>query len=117
MGTSLQVQGIEESVITFCFDVDRRENPRRPLLRGLLMALFLVYFIVSAAVGAASTSVWSHVGGFLCGLFPSFLFLPNLRSEKWEQILPILGGFVMLGVFVALPTYFYRHRLPQLQCS
>lgn len=89
----------------------------RPLLRGVLMAAFLVYFIVSAATSSGSSSVWSHVGGFLCGLFPSFLFLPNLRSEKWEQILPILGGFVMLGVFAGLPVYFYQRVFPHLDCG
>lgn len=77
---------------------------------------FLVYFIVGAATSSVGSSVWSHVGGFLCGLFPSFLFLPNLKSEKWEQILPIAGGVVTLGVYIALPLYFYKHRLPELNC-
>ena len=86
----------------------------RPLLRGLLMLAFLVYFIVSAATSSGGSSAWSHVGGFLCGLFPSFLFLPNLKSEKWEQVLPIAGGFVLVGVYTALPLYFYKHRLPEL---
>lgn len=92
------------------------ETVKRPLLRGLLMLAFLVYFFVSAATSSGSSSVWSHVGGFLCGLFPSFLFLPNLKSEKWEQILPISGLFVTLGVYIGLPLYFYRKRLPALQC-
>ena len=28
------------------------------------------------------TSNWSHLGGFLCGLFPSFLFLPRFEDKR-----------------------------------
>ena len=28
------------------------------------------------------TSNWSHLGGFVCGLFPSFLFLPNFKDRR-----------------------------------
>ncbi len=80
------------------------------------MVAFLIYFITSAATSTGANSAWSHVGGFLCGLFPSFLFLPNLKSERWEQILPIAGALVSLGVYIGLPLYFYRHRLPHIEC-
>ena len=76
------------------------------------MAAFLAYFIVTVATGAASTSHFSHVGGFVCGLFPAFLFLPNLGHEKWEAVLPILAAPLMLCVYVGLPLYFYKHRIP-----
>lgn len=80
------------------------------------MLAFLIYFITSAVTSSGASSAWSHVGGFLCGLFPSFLFLPNLKSERWEQILPIAGGLVLIGVYVGLPLYFYKHRLPFIEC-
>ena len=57
----------------------------RPILRCVLMAAFLVYFIVSAVTGGGGTSAMSHVGGFVCGSFQAFLFLPYLHSERWEQ--------------------------------
>ena len=81
------------------------------------MLAFLLYFIISIATSSGTSSALSHVGGFVCGLFPAFLFLPNLKSEKWEQVLPIAGGFVTVGVYVALPLYFYKHVLPRLSCS
>ena len=61
----------------------------------------------------------SHVGGMLCGLFPAFLFLPRLQSERWEAVLPLLGIAVLLGVFVALPAYLYAAVLPGVpaQCG
>lgn len=27
-------------------------------------------------------SDWSHLGGFVCGLFPSFLFLPDFKDQR-----------------------------------
>ena len=27
-------------------------------------------------------SYWAHLGGFVCGLFPSFFFLPNLKDKR-----------------------------------
>lgn len=44
-----------------------------------------------------NTSHLSHVGGFLAGLFPSFIFLPNLTHARWEAILPFLGNARWLG--------------------
>lgn len=54
------------------------------------------------------------MGGMLCGLFPAFLFLPRLQSERCEALLPLLGILVMLGVFAALPVYLYAVVLPPL---
>ena len=50
-------------------------------MRALMMLAFLSFFIATVASTPSGTSHISHVGGFLCGLFPSFLFLPNLR--RW----------------------------------
>jgi len=50
-------------------------------MRGLMMLAFLAFFIVTVATTPAGTSHVSHAGGFICGLFPSFLFLPHLRRR------------------------------------
>ena len=83
-------------------------------MRCVLMVAFLVYFIVTVATTPTGTSNLSHVGGFICGLFPGFLFLPNLKSERWEAILPWLGIVVAIGVYVGLPSYFYTKIMPNI---
>ncbi|DBB06814.1 hypothetical protein WJX82_002835 [Trebouxia sp. C0006] len=93
------------------------ETLTRPIMRGLLMVAFMVYFIVTVSTANVGVSNLSHVGGFICGLFPGFLFLPNLRSEKWEAALPHIGLVVALGVFVGLPCYFYKRVLPAIIAS
>ncbi len=50
-------------------------------MRGLMMLAFLAFFIATVATTPAGTSHVSHAGGFICGLFPSFLFLPHLRRR------------------------------------
>ncbi|KAK9803187.1 hypothetical protein WJX72_011823 [[Myrmecia] bisecta] len=90
------------------------ESLKRPILRSILMTCFLVYFIITVATSPAGTSHLSHVGGFICGLFPAFLFLPNLRSEKWEAGLPIAGGVVMVLIFTIFPIVFYKKILPTI---
>jgi hypothetical protein len=76
------------------------------------MVAFLVFFIVTVATTPLGTSHLSHIGGFICGLFPSFLFLPNLRFEKWEAWLPIVGSAVTILVYVGLPCYYYFKVFP-----
>ena len=88
----------------------------RPVLRIAWVLAFLIYAIVQAAASSATVSVAAHVGGLVCGLFPAFLFLPRLSHEKWEAALPILGAVVTLVIYITLPTYFYKHVLPRLQC-
>lgn len=58
----------------------------------------------------------AHLGGLLCGLFPSFLILPNFKSERWEAALPVLGLAAMFVVFVFFPTYIYEVHLPAVCC-
>ena len=55
-----------------------------PFLRVLCIVLFVVFFIVNALSDDSSPRVShaSHVGGLVCGLFPSLLFLPNLRNKR-----------------------------------
>lgn len=89
----------------------------RPILHGLIITVFLLYFVITASMSDGSTSHLSHLGGLVCGLFPAFLFLPDLRKERVEAWFPILGGTVILLVFITLPTYFYTTVLHQLDCE
>lgn len=45
-----------------------------------------------------STSNLSHLGGFITGLFPSFIFLPNLKWEKYEASFPYLGKIALIDL-------------------
>ncbi|CAL8468309.1 g7849 [Coccomyxa elongata] len=81
---------------------------KRPIIRSVMMFAFLIYFIVTVVTSPVGTSHLSHVGGFLSGLFPALLFLPHLKSERWEAWTPIVGAVVTVLIFVALPTYFYQ---------
>ena len=78
------------------------------------MVAFLVYFIVTVSTANVGVSNLSHVGGFICGLFPGFLFLPNVRSERGAAAFPHIGLGVARGVFIGLPCYFYKRVLPAI---
>eukprot|EP00877_Chromochloris_zofingiensis_P014440 jgi/Chrzof1/924/Cz01g33230.t1 len=87
------------------------ESVRRPILRSLCIIAFLCYFLYTA-FSQAYVSHISHIGGLVCGLFPAFLCLPHLSSERWEALLPLIGVSAVLGVFVALPVWLYKIALP-----
>jgi hypothetical protein len=87
---------------------------RRPTLRSIMMLAFLVYFVATVITSPVGVSHLSHVGGFVCGLFPALLFLPHLRSQRFEAWMPVAGAAMTVAVFTALPTYFYEERFPKL---
>lgn len=59
----------------------------------------------------------SHVGGLICGLFLSFLFLPKLRKgRRWEMLLPALGLGVFVLFYIAIPVYLYCFRFKSIDC-
>lgn len=60
------------------------ETTSRLLVRFLCVTLFTVFFIVNAVIdnGSQGVSHASHIGGLVCGLFPSLLFLPNIRNKR-----------------------------------
>lgn len=41
-----------------------------------------------AMLQGSFVSLWAHLGGFLCGLFPSFFFLPNLKDKRCVALVP-----------------------------
>jgi hypothetical protein len=56
-----------------------------PFVRAFVIVLFLVFFVVNAIIEnnrSGSVSHASHVGGLICGIFPSMLFLPNLKDKR-----------------------------------
>lgn len=63
-----------------------------------------------------SVSHMSHLGGLLCGLMPAFIILPNLKWERWEVVLPVLGGMCIAAFFVVLPVWLYVQAFPDMKC-
>ncbi|KAL0024121.1 hypothetical protein WJX79_010211 [Trebouxia sp. C0005] len=57
-----------------------------PWLRLIWIGATLAYFLVASITQGqgAYVSYWAHLGGFVCGLFPSFFFLPNLKDKRWR---------------------------------
>lgn len=88
----------------------------RPVLRCCAIVAFTSYFVITIATQPIGTSHMSHVGGLICGLFPAFVFLPNLNHERWEAILPIAGTLFLIIAFITLPVIFYHDKYPHLDC-
>ena len=59
-----------------------------PFLRVLIILLFVIFFVVNAIIDDSPQRVShaSHIGGLVCGLFPSLLFLPNLRNKRLKAL-------------------------------
>eukprot|EP01025_Chloroclados_australasicus_P055830 TRINITY_DN6854_c0_g2_i10.p2 TRINITY_DN6854_c0_g2~~TRINITY_DN6854_c0_g2_i10.p2 ORF type:complete len:334 (-),score=22.01 TRINITY_DN6854_c0_g2_i10:174-1175(-) len=137
------------------------ESIGRPVLRIVGIGVFFVFFVITlvAESGDAYVSHFSHVGGLLCGLFPSVMFLPNVQDNRWRAArgffrsvfsrvqsrigshreaqatlrriddskscwskfpvnpLKIVGGAVLVFMFVFLPIYVYTVKLPSLKCE
>lgn len=62
------------------------ETITRPLLRLLMTVIFFAFFVITLVTGPSSVSHWSHIGGLICGIFPSFLFLPNIKDKRWKAV-------------------------------
>lgn len=42
--------------------------------------------IVMTPPGNVKISHWTHAGGFLAGLCMAYIFLPNIKDNKWRQV-------------------------------
>lgn len=91
------------------------DSMRRPLLRIGILLIFVAFFIVTTINGRAGLNVshFSHLGGLLCGLFPPFLFLPNLKRQQSERTKKVLCGldfsrFVGFGESMSVSSSFHR---------
>ena len=82
-----------------------------------LWFLVIVCFLVGGNLSAKnSTSSLAHVGGFVCGLFPSLLFIPHLGHEVADAVGAIVA---MIGALVFTPLLFtlaFAKQLPGLAC-
>ena len=93
------------------------ETIGRPLLRGVVLLAFLGFFAVTVGTTPTGTSHMSHVGGFLCGLLPALVLLPNRHRGRCEAGATAAGGLACLLIFTALPLVFYRRQLPRVCCN
>ena len=92
------------------------ETVNKPKTKIILVGLFML-IMVAQIILEGQTSHLSHVGGLICGLLPSFAFLPNFSSERWEVALPPLGILTILLVGGLLPPYVYHETLKKLDCT
>jgi len=115
VGTSGVVFGF--AGVTIADMLHNFETLSRPLLRTAVLLAFMVFFAVTVGTTANGTSHMSHVGGFLCGLLPALVLLPN-PHRGWVEWAFTLGGLLgCLAIFVALPCIFYLRQLPQVCCN
>ncbi len=52
-------------------------------LHGRMSCELMLCYLV--CVQGSYVSYWAHLGGFVCGLFPSFFFLPNLKDKRYDN--------------------------------
>jgi membrane associated rhomboid family serine protease len=61
-----------------------------PFVRAFAIILILIFFVVNAIVEnsrqGGQVSHASHIGGLICGIFPSLLFLPNLKDKRLAAV-------------------------------
>lgn len=93
------------------------ETLSRPLLRSLALLALLVYFAAAVGTTPTGTSHMSHVGGFLGGLLPGLVLLPNVHRGRGEVAATAAAAAGCLAIFLALPLVFYLRQLPHVCCG
>ena len=63
------------------------------------------------------SSAATNIGGLLCGLLFTFLFLPGFLREKWEALVPLVVFVVAVILFAVLPWSFYNGNPAPLACT
>lgn len=94
------------------FLVDAVRNWRdtnRPLLRFSMFALLFLAFLATFFLQRGKVSNFSHLGGFLCGLFPSLLVQHHLGSENVDAYAGPVSLVATLFFLIFLPSWFYTH--------
>ena len=86
------------------------------VLKIFLAFAFFLLFIITI-FSNAHVSNWSHLGGFLAGLFPSLLCLPRLGKQRLEAAFLYIGFVGMVLYFTILPIIATRVVIPRLICS
>lgn len=88
---------------------------KHALLQSLITLVFFAYVIVTLFT-QKHVSHYSHIGGFLGGLFPSLLFLPRFGKQRIEVVLPWIGLIISLIIYITCPLVVYLHRLHNIEC-
>eukprot|EP00884_Botryococcus_braunii_P018928 jgi/Botrbrau1/5719/Bobra.0071s0050.2 len=91
------------------------ESIRYPFLR-LLAFLGCLGAFIAAALLTGYPSGLVPVGAVLATLFPGALFLPHLKSEKYEWFVPYLTLLSLLALMGAVPAFLYLHSIPHAIC-
>lgn len=78
--------------------------------------MFFIFFIVTA-FSQTHISNWSHLGGFVAGLFPSLLCLPRLGKQRLEAALTYIGVIGTILYFVILPSIVLTRIIPNTTCT
>ncbi|CAL8463943.1 g3478 [Coccomyxa elongata] len=88
---------------------------RYPVLRLVGVAGAATCF-ATAAVLTGYPYRLTPLGGFLAGIFPGMVYLPHVKSEKYEWYLPFcaLGSSFLL--LIVLPIIIYSVRFPIMAC-
>ncbi|GMH33948.1 hypothetical protein BSKO_01782 [Bryopsis sp. KO-2023] len=98
-------------------DLVFNQNVRlRRLWRILIAVVFVFFFIMTILLEEYSSHV-SHVGGFLCGVVSSLLFLKSLKYERLEAAVVWLTLGFLVVFFTLLPVILYGNVLPDLSCA
>ena len=84
-------------------------------MRIILATAFFIYEIVAFAT-AQHVSIFSHLGGLICGFFPGCCFLPSAGHRKVEAFIPFAGILVTVAIFTSLPAYIYSDRRYNVSC-
>ncbi|EIE18925.1 hypothetical protein COCSUDRAFT_59848 [Coccomyxa subellipsoidea C-169] len=56
------------------------------------------------------------LGGFLAGIFPGMVFMPHVKSEKYEWFLPFGALATSFVLLIVLPIVIYAARFPHMAC-
>lgn len=81
---------------------------RRTFSILLLSAILLADIIVTSISPNEDTAYSSHISGALTGILSGILFLHNIKYLRWEKIIRVICGIILLMYFTA--TFIYIER-------
>ena len=89
---------------------------KRTFVKTAIASLFFLFFIITV-FSQSHVSNWSHLGGFLSGLFLAMLFLPRLGKQRIEATLLYIGLAGTFLYFLILPLVAYKVVFPKIVCN
>lgn len=84
-----------------------RETINNKALKITISVLLLVSHAYEYTQLSGKIAVISHLGGFVFGLSPALLYIPNYRYEKWEVTLLLIATTLTIFYFVVIPVWIY----------